>query len=334
MALIGLVTPTAVARQASEPGVAKVAGSWYRPNPTCQLVVGCVDLPIPSTYPAGTIHVGVLAGVEESRAFVAIDIPQGKKLVAGTLTLPVAPPQDGSLAPETARLQACLATGMFKEEDRGVSTQSPTPLCVFSSPVELVEDEDPAATLQPTMTVDLKPFLATWGTEQTGIVAILPVNDVGPTDIWHVAFSTPDRESALPTEGTEGAEALEAQPISATFELGGSVTPPKDDNEPDTGGNEPPPVDTGSTGNMSGGTNFPSTGAPVVEAPELGPAPVGDSGTNEVPVATAAPLPVSGPIALVGYAYPGVYLVPLLFALAMVWAGRAFTVDLATRGRR
>lgn len=335
VALVGLVNPSAQAKQDAK---GDIQGSWYRPNPTCQLLIGCVDVPIPSTYPEGTIHVGVAAGIEESRAFVAVDIPQGKTLVGATLTLPVGPAVDGSVAPDTARLQACLATGRFKPEDQGVSTQSPTPLCVFSSPVELVEQDDPAAAVQPVMTVDLAPFLETWATEQTGIVALLPASDIGPTDIWHVAFSTPDRESVLPDTGGEAppeADTLTAQPISVEFTLGEPVEPtrPDQDNDPDPGESVAEGGEVSGGGTSSGG--FEPADPPAVAEPELGPAPTEESaGGDEAPVVTAEPAPVSGPAAVLGYPYPGAYLVPLLLALGLVWAARAFTMDLTSRGRR
>lgn len=299
---------------------AEVAGSWYRPNPTCTTPVGCVDVSLPSPYPAGTVHAGVLGGIEESRAFVGIDVPKGAELVEGTLTLPVASAADGSVAPETAKLRACLATGTFRAEDQGVSTMSPTPLCVFSSPVEVVVAEDPLAVDQLKMTVDLTPFLATWTTEDVGILAILPEEGLSPTDAWHVAFSTSEREDET------------AKPMSASFVAVKQQSAEPSD-EPTTGPNDEeasapdpglPPIGS----SLPGSQPVPLTG----EAPELGSL---DTGVVPAAVDQMAQPPVADLtlVGALGYPYPGAYLVPLIFALAVVWSARAFTVDLAKERR-
>lgn len=324
---VAAATSPADAREAGTV-TSEVQGSWYQPNPTCQLVLGCQELPLPSPYPAGTVHVGVLAGVEESRAFVAIDIPQGKKLDEGTLTLPVAP--ELSRAPDTARLRACLASGSFDPEDQGATATSPTPLCDFSSPVEVEVPDDPASALQVTMTVDLAPFITTWGGQPQGILAIVPVADVTVTDAWHVAFSTEDRED----------ETLEFAPMSAEFVLGDAEEPdPDDDTDPtpdepgdDTGGTDDGDTDvTGSGPVAPEGSLPPPAEPPASNAPEMSmPEP------SQVPVAAGtptAPVVAAGPMGLVGYRYPGVYAVPLLFALGLVWATRAFTADLTKAWR-
>ena len=285
---------------------AAVAGSWYQPNPTCQLATGCLELPLPSAFPAGTVHVGVLLGIEESRTFLAIDIPQGKKLSGGVLTLPV----DTALSrlPENARLQACLATGDFHSEDQGATTVSPTPLCTFSAPVKLEAATGPLAVGR-TMTVDLAPFLTTWMTERRGILAIVPASDVQLTDTFHVAFSTAGREDPTGL----------SKPMSAVFTVGSDIEEPEE--QPTDSGTDSDPI--------SGGGSFES---PVVSEPELG-MPQAAPPAKVVAPPLTEPLPQSIATKLVSYPYPGVYLVPLIFTLGLVWATRAFTVDL-TRTRR
>lgn len=316
MAAISITVASAPADAKEAESVTRdVEGSWYQPNPTCASVLGCQELPLPSAYPAGTVHVGVLAGVEESRTFVAIDLPQGKELESGMLTMPVS--AEFSRVPEGARLQACLATGVFDPADQGSTSTSPTPLCDFSSPVKVGVPDDPQAALNVTMTVDLAPFLTTWATESKGLLAIVPVADVTVTDAWHVAFSTSAR----------AADTGEFTPMSAKFVVASRET------QPDPGDDDvTPPVDnTGSDGFTSGpvssGTFTPPAAPPISNAPEMGPPPAPVAADPTAPVVSAAPMQ------LVGYRYPGVYVVPLIFALGLVWATRAFTADLTKAWR-
>ena len=269
----------------------------------------------PSPYAAGTLHVGYSGAAEDSRTYLELNlsaIPFGAELSGGTLTLPVATdPQAGTLLPETAALQACLvATSVPDAIDGGINGAQPAD-CETSSPGVFVpaEGERPAA-----FTVDLAPFADAWAIG-TAALAVVPATEQAEGASWHVAFSRRDREA-------EGAEPITAELLLAD---GGDSDAPLGTG---SGVSLPPPVEPSSGGfdpgslALDAGVSF---AAPPVAAEVTSPV----TAPGQAP--QAAPLPISSVATMLDepYAYPGVFVLPLVMAAAAGWLGRALTRDLA-----
>src|SRR5438132_6440425 len=98
--------------------------AWYDETPPCVSLIDCSAVPPTTPYPEESLHVSITAGQETARTYLAFDLPSGVEF--GTLTLPLdTDPADGSAAPDTANLTACLVTKTFKPV-RG-SLESPPP---------------------------------------------------------------------------------------------------------------------------------------------------------------------------------------------------------------
>lgn len=317
-----LLVPVPVASAQAAPGTAGTsAESWYRTLPVqpppeadpCQLPMGCspaVPAPLPSQYAPGTLHVGVAGGAEESRTYLALDLSAldvTSEVTGGTLTLPVATdPQAGTTAPETAQLRACLVTGSVQDGVEGAVTGTPPVDCATSSEAvyAAAEGDRPAA-----FTIDLAPFGQALTTGLGGF-ALVPAEQPGTA--WHVAFSRRDREA----EGVV--------PISAQLQISAAEEPESlPSSEPTVEVFAPPSFDTG-TGEVpsfDSGTSFAAPPLAAGQQPLTSPvAPEVAAPTAQVPVAAV----LGGP-----FAYPAVFLLPLVVAVAVGWAGRAFTRDLA-----
>jgi hypothetical protein len=272
------------------------AESWYRP----------AGQPLPSTYPEGFVHVGALAGVEESRTYLGLDLsrlPADAELVAGTLTLPiVAESTAGTSFPESAKVRACHVASVVADGVAGETAGAPEPVCAITAPAVYVaaEGEAPAA-----LVIDLAPFIALWS-RGVASLAVLVEEELTPTETWHVAFSRRDRE------------APDAIPISAQLELGRDA-----EAEADVADDFEPPA-----ASSSGGFTAPRLDASAsFAAPPLA-API----EPQVAVTERAPVIMTQPVVSVvagGYAYPVVLLLPLAAAAAIAWAGRALTRDFA-----
>jgi hypothetical protein len=297
--------------------VAVTSDAWYSAGAACtQSPAGCLPAgqPPANPYPAQTLHVGVVAGQEESRSYLSLGLgglPAGVSITGGVLRLPIGGASDGSRAADTTTLQACLATGSFKDSVDGSTEEPPKADCTAaSSTAKYVA----AAGATPEMlTVDLAPFAGAWsagGSAGQGI-ALLPASDTGPSAAWHVALSAHDR--SVPA----------AAHITATVTY--SAAAESSDN-PVSFAAAPPP-DTTSLGTGSASFAAPPL-APVV-TPQLPPA-VPDVVPQAAPVAPAL---ATQNVALVGgYAYPGVFLLPILLAVAAGWLARALTRDLTPGG--
>jgi hypothetical protein len=314
-----LLVPVPVrAAQSETVTVPMRAESWYRPLPglatglpdTCDLPTGCAPgipdppVPLPSPYPEGFLHVGVGAGIEESRTYLGLDLnglSADVEPIGGTLTLPITTdPTAGVVLPETAKVVACHVPSFLTDGVAGDLTEAPVPDCTIASPATYVaaEGDVPAA-----LVVDLGPFAELWSAGVASLV-LLPEEGLPPTETWHVAFSG------------RGRDAPDAVPITAQLELGGEADVAEDVEidlpvASSSGGFAPPRLD--------GSASFAAPPlAPPVE-PEL-------VVTDRTPAMTTQPV-----VSVVGgrYAYPVVLLLPLLVAAAIAWAGRALTRDLA-----
>lgn len=290
------------------------AEAWYRSAPVCALPTGC-PAETPSPYSPDTLHVGVNLGVEEARTLLQLDLtalPPGTKPAGGQLRLPLATaPQDGTRAPETASLRACLVEQPVTDAD-GDFDGAPEADCDTSSvPAQLVAatEQAPAA-----FTVDLGPLAAAWqDSPAPGALALLPGVQESPGETWHVTFSQRTREG-------EGVATITA----AVSYVGGTVDVEEADLPPvsapvDTGFDAPPAFPPSD----SFGAVPPALDAPLAAPPAEAPAPA-------APAPQAAPTQVVPVANLVdaSFRYPAVFLLPLALAIAVGWLGRALTRDL------
>lgn len=300
--------------------VGLASDAWYSTSPACTATpTGCLPAGAPSTYPAKTLHVGVGAGQEESRSYLSLDLarlPAATAVTGGTLRLPVSGSDDGSRAPDTATLQACLVTASFKDDVEGAPGAPPAVDCKKAT---ATAKHVPAAGSAPELfTINLAPFAAAWsaGAANHGL-ALLPAADSAPTSAWHVALSAHDRTVSAAMRVT--ATVSFATAVSDDFTFDNSTFDEQ----------QAPPA----------GDGFGSSSASFA-APPL--APVSDPQLPSAALAAAVPAvaPQAAPVAAApqlqpqafalrsGYSYPGVFLLPLLLAVAGGWLARALTRDL------
>jgi hypothetical protein len=287
-------------------------GSGPRPPARSRSAVSGPDRAAAPTYPPDTLHVGVRLGTEEARTHLRLDLEKVAAASAptgGLLRLPVADGQDGTRAPEAAELRACLLPHPVDDVD-GSFDRPPAPDCAAAStPAVFVPREGGTP---PVFTVDLAPFLAAWPSSPSpGALALLPAEGASPSDTWHVAFSQRDRTGDR------------AEAISATLTLAEDATAPSVEPQP------PGPAEQTEALVFSPGIATPEDfeiGAPALPQP----APAFDVPLVPAP-GLAAPPGVAAPVAQVavaGFRYPGVFLLPLLFLAGAAWTGRALTRDL------
>jgi hypothetical protein len=186
-----IVSPAVVGPQSVT--VSDKTEAWYASLPLpidlCATPLGClsVPVPLPSLYPADTLHVGVALGAETARSYVRPDlhsVPTGAKVVQATMTLPVAGAlTDGSLSPQSAKLIACVATQPFDDGTNGALTVAPRVDC-HGAP-KLKYDAKRSV-----FTVDVTKIVARWvtGSPENGIAILPDVADASPLGLWHVTL--------------------------------------------------------------------------------------------------------------------------------------------------
>jgi hypothetical protein len=197
----------ALPAEADKTTVGTSAESWYQ-------VTGCAVLPcagstlpvtppvpLPSPlpapvptpslnpFPAGTLHVGITAGEEQARTYIklALDsIPFGAKLQGGTLSLPVADMNAGTIDASSAMIDACFMVQDFHGGDAGVVAAPPEPDCTTSAPAHLITQQNAQ-----TFTVDLRPFAERWsgGETNNGIALLATEAAKAARATWEVAIS-------------------------------------------------------------------------------------------------------------------------------------------------
>ncbi len=304
--------PGAAGSGAATVGVSTDA--WYAASSACTASpTGCLPAaPASAAYPAKTLHAGAAAGQEESRTYLTLNLtalPAGTALTGGTLRIPVGTSQDGTLAPDTATLQACAVTASFKDDVEGSPAAPPAIDCKrASAPAKYVAA---AGTAPEMFTVDLSAFASAWSQgASTQSLVLLPAADTAAGSTWHVAMSAHDRDVAAPPHiSALVSYASAVGDFDSTDTFGDAVTTPAD----------------------TGGTSF--AAAPL--APEA---------TVQVPTSLSPAVPVVAPqappaapaqqfqptaaISIGGFAYPGVFLLPILLAVAGGWLARALTRDL------
>ncbi len=326
---LSLVSP---ASAASSVQAAPSSEAWYQLNPTCSTPAGCqappaapaAPVPAPpaplpvavptgvptSPYPAGTLHVAVTAGTETARTVLGLPTDVAGGVTAAQLSVPLdLDPADGSAMPETAKLLVCLTKAPVVSVE-GSLDAPPTTDCGKTTPLAYV------ATPEPHLQADLAPLLSALP-GATGLVLLPDRARLTPTEAWHVVFSTTGRGDSTKT----GPAVLQVTPVDA---------PPSTEEQP-------PPADAAPA---VGPVDVPlEASAPVADVePELGGTavalPVTEPGLPDQPAAQLAP--AANTVALpesirVGYAYPGVWLLPLALLVVVPLVGRALTADLTLR---
>jgi hypothetical protein len=290
--------------------VTPLAEAWYQPNPSCGLPTGCVGtgaLPVtppvqpPATaptspYPARTMHIGFAAGQETARSYLALPTSSlTGTLSEASLDVPLDVAQaDGSQSPETAKVQVCLVSAPILPAD-GSFDSPPAVSCGTSAPASYV------ATPSPHLHADLTGFGAALLTA-SGVALLPDATKAAQTDVWRVVFSAHDRTDAAKTPPATASLTLDVAEEDVT-------EPPTDSGLPAVA----PPV----------GTGF--APAPTPQLPV--------QAAQQPTVVPPAAVPVALPRTLtVGYAYPGVWLLPLVFLVLVPAAARALTKDLTAVG--
>ena len=307
--VIGIVLAAAIAAVlggfapagASDDTLTPTLESWYQPDPACALPIGCLttaapvappaEVAGPSPYPAGTLHVGLASGAETARSYLVFPVHGLGRITSATLTVPLdVDPANGSALPDTAEVRACLATGELSDVD-GAITDPPTVDCTNSAVLEYVD------TPVPQLTGDLSPLLI--GLSTSPGIALLPVVADDAAAAWHVTFSAHDRadEGATPPASLRiaVADGDAAQPAAP----------------PSTVSSSPPAT---------------------VSLPDLGPVsvPTPAPGMTTVTTLLSAPTAITAsPITqTVGFAYPGLLLLPLLALVIVPLVARVLTTNL------
>lgn len=281
--------------------------AWYQPNPTCGAPTGCVGLgslpvqppvappaEIPtSPYPAGSMHVAVDAGQETARTYLAFSLPLfDSTLTAASLDIPLDLAQaDGSIAPENAQVRVCSYQGSITAANGSIE-QPPAAMCAASAKASYVP------TNTPHLHADLAPLLSALSAGG-GLVLIPDAETVAPGDTWRVVFSAHDR-----------ADDAKTPPARMTVTVSPVETP--DYTQPPF----TPPV-----------TAIPPTLGPVSAPPPGLDVPMGPTVQNPVPNVPVQPVPQARTVT-VGYAYPTVWLLPLVFLLVVPLVARTLTKDL------
>lgn len=296
MALLFALSGPGAARADTEVTVPTAKESWYFTTP----VEAPPGSPAVSPYPAGTLHVGVTGGQEESRSYITLDlgsVSSQDDITGGTLVLPVAP-DAGTHSPESAAVRICRAADPGDDVE-GSTAPPPAADCSLSADAEYDEERN-------VFEADLDQFLGFLD----GGLAIVPRTPAEGS--WHVAFYGRDTDA-------EGAEPITAR--LAIDDAGSSFEPPPffdsgsfaADVHPESSFQQPAPE--------------PLLGGPVAPAPGSAPPPMAD-------VAPSADLePAEGeelgrPILFgrsTGFKYSVIFLLPLLLLVAVPYFGHALT---------
>jgi hypothetical protein len=275
------------------------ADSWYRFGLTCGTPLGCPSTP--STYPAGTRHVGVQLGSEESRSYLQLGLsalPADKQLVSGHLTVPLLDVTAGTLTPENANVLACLSYDPVLPSDGAYSKNPPEAACGAASAkgtYVVATGSTPAA-----LVFDISTIARLWQTSVVpGSLVLLPAPGPALTDAWHVAFSASSGSGPKPTATLRYTSSTPAAPLPDLPEAPSPDPIPTPSALP---GLEPGPVPAVPT--------VPEPGPTVAPAPGTG-----QQAGELVPVSVVLPR----------FRYPAVFLLPLLLAAVGWWVARSLT---------
>lgn len=311
-----------LARADATTSVTPQTEGWYRSNPSCHAPSTCLTTagapaqpPAGSPYPARSLHVGFSAGQETARSYLALVLPAPTgALRTGWLTVPLDTNRvDGSQSPDAATLQVCLTAAVITAVDGSLATP-PAPDCSASATVVYVP------TPTPHLQADLAPLLSRLATAP-GLVLLPDPVKAAQTDAWQVVFSAHDR--------TDPARTAPATVTLTAADLPGDRQPAA-------------PVRTAGaparTGALTGfrrptaawGLPLGWAATPEVTAAAPEPAPAVALPPSE-PTTSVQPVPAAGRTITTGYAYPGVWLLPLGLLVLVPATFRALTRDLSPR---
>jgi hypothetical protein len=307
-----LAEAVAAPTSAAPNGVPDVAETWYTtlPIPKCATIPLCPQLgsivsKLLSLAPLNSIRVGNILGQEFERAYVLPDLSALHKGddAHGQMVLPLdTSPAAGTIAPTTAKIEACAATQKFADAPSGGTGALPKTDCFVNTPLEY------DAKLK-AFTLDLTPFLRGWeiGRPRDGI-ALIPSPSAANKSLsstWLVAFAA--HTTATPTTRIHSL-------ITGT----GSVSTGTPASQTPT----PTPTPVTSAPTVPGIT---LPGTTTVEVPPAGPPVIATQPQTEV----AYPITVRR-----GFQYPLVFVVPLLMLLGALFFARIFTSDATPRRLR
>jgi len=364
--LSGLAAGPAVAADAPRP-VALGAQAWFQRDPSCATPLGCSPTAPPSSNPfgAGTLHVAVTGGQESARSYLALTgLPAGATVTGGTLTVPLdtMTPGNGSTAPETSKVQVCttIATvtaveGSFDRPPQEDCSSHASAAYVATPAPHLQADLAPLAgalsapsvalVLLPDGSVAASDFWhvvfsatsrATPPTPPASVTLTLAGGTPGAVTPVMAATEPPSSSSPSPTATPSPTARPATQPrpakvpsaVATTAHVappvaGIPVAPPPVDGSVVAAGAPPLPVAAPSL----------PVAAPVVPQPLAAQTPPAAPAAAGVPAAAEAPQQPApaqaAPVAFTtGYAYPIIWLLPILFVAAVVAVGRMMTRDL------
>lgn len=289
--LAGIVLAGAgsAARAQTSRAVRPSTEAWYQTSPTgsgdvCLAPTDCAQGPPARVYREDTLHVAASAGQETARVFLALDLdalPANATVTGGTLTVPVLrDAAAGSLAPESASLVACGVPTSIGRSRGGPPSEQPPFDCALASGGRYLAQAEP-----PAFEFDLAPLAAVL--RDGGLVVKASSVAAAERQTFHVV---------VPAQEHAAAAAIGAVVRYDVPAWGARPAPPPVLPAPGGGlGTLPfatvPPLPAPA----AAGTSF---AAPRFERPP------------PAPVVRTAPISASG-----GYAYPGVWMVPLVLAI-------------------
>lgn len=289
------------------------AEAWYATAGACEPPVDCSPLaPAPATpYPEDTLHVGINGGKGTSATYLQLDtsaVPLGSQISGGTLTLPVDPePKDGSVAPETAKLVACVVTEPIEDAEGSLAKPPKADCKAASAPAQFKPGK------KPTFTVDLAAFTAQWVDGGDAGLSIQPAPEAEQARAtWHVTFW--GKENKAPDAEPIGAQLVYVEGSDDSF------LPPLD---PAPFDEVPAPVDTGLAP-----APLPDT-EPLAAPPPTGPPPADSGEPGAAPEAEPELAPQAAPpMRRVGYPQRVAFLFPLLLLAGFGVTGLVLTKKL------
>lgn len=306
---LALAVPATAAPETAEVGSA--AEAWYitPAAASCSAPVGCPPEPAPSqasTYPEGTLHVGVLSGQPSAHAYIDPDLnglPPGAKPLSGTLTLPVSQdPNAGNAQAETAKLLACVVTEPVTDGVAGGTTDAPEYDCESGqSPAQLSKDAK-------SFTVDLAPIFEAWSAgEPDHGVALVPAEEQEPGAAWQLTFTGKEAEAEPKISATIAYE---------TTDTAGSIDMPPLPAETAPGAGPPEVTELGEelqAAAPEGTGKAPEAASPLAK------------GKGEAPDVASEQRAAAGLTNTPWFTYPGVVYLPLAVFVVTAALGRALT---------
>lgn len=272
------------------------AESWYVVRPACPAPADCTaSAGEANPYPPGTLHIAVQGGTETLRTYLELDlaaVPDDARLAGGTLRLPVAGSDAGSVQPEAAQLQACIVHDDL-ESVEGSTSVPPSYSCGASADARY---EPADGDRSPAFVVDLAPFAAFADNGTIGLALIPAAEALTPPTTWHVAINGTAREG-------------DVERVTVALDVDEQAT-----TTPTTAMPSPPPI----AADTDASPSFVASAPPAVAAPPRPPA----SGEVLAQVAEPVVTPAAATTAR-GFEQPGVFALPLVaLAIAgyLAWA--------------